>query len=155
MADWIEVEAQKPPENQIVQTKIDDEKGVRNEAKLIYSNGLWWLSDKSMYVYYTPTHWRALNEMTAQEVMEIRSAFRQGKTVDIDLKAIGKCIDNALQKQTPKKPDIYGDGYGDDGNLIYDTYDCPNCQTSYEIEYEKYDYCPHCGQAIDWGENNG
>ncbi len=49
----------------------------------------------------------------------------------------------------PKKPNIYGDGCDDDGNLIYDTYDCPNCQTSYEMEYEKYDYCPYFGQALD------
>ncbi len=90
--------------------------------------------------------------MTAKEVMEIRKAFRQDKTVDVDLVAIGVCIDNALEKQIPKKPDISGDSYDKGGNLIYDTYDCPNCHTSYEIEYEKYDYCPSCGQALDWSE---
>ncbi len=56
----------------------------------------------------------------------------------------------ALEKQIPKKPDISGDSCDKDGNLIYDTYDCPNCHTSYEIEYEKYNYCPSCGQALDW-----
>ncbi len=60
----------------------------------------------------------------------------------------------ALEKQIPKKPDIYGDGYDNNGNLIYDTYDCPNCHTSYEIECEKYDYCPCCGQALNWSEEN-
>ena len=25
----------------------------------------------------------------------------------------------AIEKQIPKKPNIYGDGYDDDGNLIY------------------------------------
>ncbi len=63
MADWIEVEAQKPPENKVVKTKIDDEKGIRNETELIYSHGLWWFPDWSMYVYYTPTHWRVLNDV--------------------------------------------------------------------------------------------
>ena len=24
--------------------------------------------------------------------------------------------------------------------------------TSYEIECEKYDYCPCCGQALDWSD---
>lgn len=31
-------------------------------------------------------------------------------------------------------------------------YDCPNCEKSYEMDYEKYDYCPNCGQAIDWSD---
>ncbi len=38
--NWIEVKVKKPPENQVVQTKIDDTNGVRNEQKLIYSNNL-------------------------------------------------------------------------------------------------------------------
>lgn len=55
---WISTAEKLPPENQIVDTKIDDENGVRNEQELIYSHYLWFLPDKSMYVYYTPTHWR-------------------------------------------------------------------------------------------------
>ncbi len=62
------------------------------------------------------------------------------------------CIYDALEKQISKKPNIYGDSYDDNGNLIYDTYDCPNCKKSYEIDYEKYNYCPCCGQAFDWSD---
>jgi rubrerythrin len=54
----------------------------------------------------------------------------------------------ALEKQIPKKPDIEGDGYAD-GHLVYDTWICPNCEERYEIDYDYYDYCPKCGQAID------
>lgn len=54
-----------------------------------------------------------------------------------------------LDKRVPKVPDIYGDGY-DDGALIFDSWKCPNCEKSYELDYDKYDYCPNCGQAIDW-----
>lgn len=61
----------------------------------------------------------------------------------------------ALEKQIPKKPNIWGDGYDNKGNLIYDMYDCPNCSKSYEIDYEKYDYCPICGQALDWSGSDG
>ena len=60
----------------------------------------------------------------------------------------------AREKQTPKKPDLEGDGYGDDGVLIYDTWICPCCGKRYEIDYEEYDYCPNCGQAIDWSARN-
>lgn len=57
-----------------------------------------------------------------------------------------------IEKQIPTKPNVWGEGCGDDGSIIYDTYDCPNCGKSYEIDYEEYDYCPNCGQAIDWSD---
>ena len=44
-------------ENQVVLTKIDDEKGVRNVQELKRLRNLWFFPDGSMYVYYTPTHW--------------------------------------------------------------------------------------------------
>lgn len=56
----------------------------------------------------------------------------------------------ALEKQIPKKPDLIGDGYDDNGNLIYDTWICPCCETEYEIDYDDYKFCPNCGQALDW-----
>ena len=46
-------------------------------------------------------------------------------------------------------PTLWGDGYSD-GELVYDMYDCPNCGKHYELYYEKYDYCPNCGQKINW-----
>lgn len=51
-----------PNIGEAVETKIDDENGVRNELRLKRggSNGrLWFRPDDGMYVYYTPTHWRA------------------------------------------------------------------------------------------------
>ena len=57
----------------------------------------------------------------------------------------------ALEKQIPKKPDLEGDGYAD-GHLVYDTWICPCCEKHYEVDYDDYDYCPNCGQAIDWSE---
>lgn len=65
-----------------------------------------------------------------------------------------KSLLESREKQTPKKPDLEGDGYGDDGVLIYDTWICPFCGKRYEIDYEEYDYCPNCGQAIDWNVGN-
>lgn len=58
----------------------------------------------------------------------------------------------AVERQRAKKPNIWGDGVGDDGETICDMYDCPNCGKSYEIDYEEYKYCPNCGQAIDWSD---
>lgn len=47
-----------PPEGVTVKTKIDDENGCRNEQPLKRHGNLFFFPDDSMYVYYTPTHWR-------------------------------------------------------------------------------------------------
>ncbi len=57
-AEWISVAAIKPPNGIAVLTMIDDEKGRRNEQPLIRKDNLWFHDDMSMYVYYTPTHWK-------------------------------------------------------------------------------------------------
>lgn len=62
---------------------------------------------------------------------------------------VGRCR-AAMEKCTPKIPNTWGDGCDAEGRTIYDMYDCPNCGKSYEIDYEKYDHCPSCGQAINW-----
>ena len=66
-------------------------------------------------------------------------------------KAVRETAIKALEKQIPKKPDLEGDGYAD-GHLVYDTWICPCCEKHYEVDYDDYDYCPNCGQAIDWSE---
>lgn len=57
----------------------------------------------------------------------------------------------ATEKQTAKKPDYEGDGYSD-GHLVYDTWICPCCGKHYEVDYDDYDFCPACGQCIDWSD---
>lgn len=57
-----------------------------------------------------------------------------------------------LDKQMPKKPDFEGDGYDDSENIIYDTWICPCCENRYEVDYDMYQYCPACGQALDWSD---
>ena len=47
------------PQGEEVWTKIDDERGERNIAKLTRKGNLWFTNPKAgVYVYYTPTHWR-------------------------------------------------------------------------------------------------
>ena len=59
----------------------------------------------------------------------------------------------ALEKQIPKKPDLEGDGYDENGELVYDTGYCPNCRHEFEVYYDATKYCPNCGQALDWGDS--
>lgn len=73
---WIPVTQQAPPRDVAVETKIDDGRGVRNQTTLKLHGNLWFLPDMSMYVYYSPTHWRhlpnapALPHRTKEAVME-------------------------------------------------------------------------------------
>lgn len=51
-------------------------------------------------------------------------------------------------KSVAKKPNLEGDGYYN-GEIVLDAWICPNCNKSYEVDYDNYDYCPNCGQHID------
>ena len=50
------------PQNTVVMTKIHDADGARNEQALQRIGNLFWTPDDSMYVYYTPTHWRFMTD---------------------------------------------------------------------------------------------
>lgn len=55
---WRNTAQQNPHPGVVVETKIDDNKGVRNQQPLKRVGNLWFFPDGLMYVYYTPTHWR-------------------------------------------------------------------------------------------------
>jgi hypothetical protein len=59
--DWKYIGDCLPENDVVVETKIDNEDGCRNETKLKRQGRLWFFPDGSMYVYYTPTHWREVN----------------------------------------------------------------------------------------------
>ncbi|HJB19834.1 MAG TPA: zinc ribbon domain-containing protein [Candidatus Bariatricus faecipullorum] len=59
-------------------------------------------------------------------------------------------IQELKQRDKAKVPDYEGDGYDDDGNIIYDIWICPNCGEKYEVDYDDYKFCPKCGQRIKW-----
>lgn len=60
--NWTSLKNALPDNGLVVWTKIDDEKGVRNEQALKRERNLWYTPDGRMYVYYTPTHWALIEE---------------------------------------------------------------------------------------------
>ena len=80
-------------------------------------------------------------------------SYDENKIYGIASRGYIEMLQELVDKETPKKPDYEGDGYSD-GELVYDTWICPNCGKSYEVDYEEYERCPHCGQMIDWVEKN-
>ena len=51
----------------------------------------------------------------------------------------------ALKKRIPIRPKQ------GDADKQYDTDKCPKCLRTVRISEFKDNYCPNCGQAIDWG----
>ena len=50
-----------------------------------------------------------------------------------------------IDKEIPKKPRFESDGYYD-GQPVYDTWICPNCNKEIQAGLA---YCPHCGAALN------
>lgn len=69
---------------------------------------------------------------------------KRAEAIDIAIKS--------LNKQIPKSPTYDGDGYAPDGSFVWDEWLCPHCGSRFEVDIDDYDYCPNCGQCIDWSE---
>lgn len=93
--------------------------------------------------------------MTALEAIVILSGFNLRNNADkYDVEALNMAQD-ALEKQISLPLDYEGDGYADDGNILYDTAICRSCGRRFERDYEEhYKYCPECGQALNWSDED-
>ena len=97
---------------------------------------------------------RMIEELKDNDKKSHKLAVKRAADLD-EYQAIGtpeECRE-AREKQNKKKPHYEGDGYAD-GELVYDTWVCPCCGNCFEVDYDECDYCPNCGQHIDWGEND-
>ena len=64
-----------------------------------------------------------------------------------------KCLDCASSELAPNRPihpRMCKDGYSE-GRIIWDVY-CPIC--SYDFGDKHMNFCPRCGQVIDWNKEN-
>lgn len=83
--------------------------------------------------------------MTYEDVKSIR----QNPTVqDVDNQELSKMIDDAIEKQIPKRPFLVEPREGYVVAVV-----CPNCHCD-SFGDNKDKYCINCGQALDWGEEN-
>ena len=82
------------------------------------------------------------NAIAILEAMKKQFLGETRNVIDVAIKA--------LEKQIPKKPTYEGDGYAPDGMFIWGEWICPCCGRRYEVDYDDYDYCPDCGQKLDW-----
>lgn len=61
-----------------------------------------------------------------------------------------KVARSAMKRLIPANPSLW---CGDDNSLVYDMYDCPNCDNSYKLDHGKHEFCPKCGQALEWEDS--
>ena len=57
----------------------------------------------------------------------------------------------AKERQIAKKANRRN-GCGIRLSPLLNAYGCPNCEKGFEMGCERYNYCPGCGQAIDWSD---
>lgn len=75
--------------------------------------------------------------------------YRRNIERRINLRSIDKdynLLKQALKRNEPMKVDLVPIAT----LLIYDYYDCPKCGGKVIGNY--YNYCPYCGQKLDWKE---
>lgn len=60
-----------------------------------------------------------------------------------------KYLQELVDKATPKK--LKGWTVGRLSNNRGIEFNCPTCDT---VHHNKFNFCPNCGQAIDWGTGN-
>ena len=93
--------------------------------------------------------------MTKEQAIKIRSCFANGvefkKLHTEETNILADELNNAIEKQIPKKPKGETDPmFGDVATV------CPNCGNrglvNPFVKSKVYDYCPKCGQALDWSD---
>ncbi len=107
----------------------------------------------------TPAELKQLKEnggFTGLELAEIAIALKELRTYREaeEPKSDHEELKKIKERNIPQKPTLEGDGYAPDGSFAWDTWHCPSCDSVYEVDDEKYEYCPNCGQRIDWGQDN-
>ena len=74
---------------------------------------------------------------------------------DVSIESLDMAIE-ALQKQVPQKVKQQYKSYNG-AITCFEEFVCPACGVLFYDDYSEttqyYDFCPNCGQAIDWSDN--
>ena len=91
---------------------------------------------------------RIKNALVNMEVLTANSLYynKDRDDQDIDL------IESIVNKEIPRSPIQFGYWYDPDRSNVHVGWKCSNCGAKYRVYYTDYDYCPHCGQRLDWSE---
>ncbi len=93
-----------------------------------------------------------MDEQKAIEVLTVSKDIREQIPM---LAPVYEVAVKALEKQIPKKPLLRMCGDCQKDCVDCDRYEdrCPNCNGGLYADSGKlYEYCPNCGQKLDWSE---
>ena len=134
----------------VFNVKIEDPQGIyEDEMRDHFQNFFQEMVDHIQY--YIENNKPYCGQYDLKIMNLLRNSFLEGQSY-IAHKPY-KTLLEIVNKDTPQKPSFWGDGFDFDGRIIIDHWDCPCCYKSYELDYDQYNYCPKCGQRLDWSDN--
>lgn len=71
--------------------------------------------------------------MNSQQALDNIKYFLDEHCSDEEVWESVKCLEELVDKSISTKPNYEGDGYSN-GQLIYDTWTCPSCRKTYEVD---------------------
>lgn len=89
--------------------------------------------------------------ITSVNLVTCGNEITRGATLDVEMEN-GLCdLKSAIEKQIPKTINMNDEIKYLDGESV--GWACPGCNTVI-FDFGIYDYCPHCGQKLEWRDDN-
>lgn len=89
--------------------------------------------------------------ITSVNLVTCGNEITRGATLDVEMEN-GLCdLKSAIEKQIPKIINMNEEIKYLDGEGV--GWVCPGCNTVI-FDFGIYDYCPHCGQKLEWRDDN-
>lgn len=89
--------------------------------------------------------------ITSVNLVTCGNEITRGATLDVEMEN-GLCdLKSAIEKQIPKTINMNDEIKYLDGEGV--GWVCPGCNTVI-FDFGIYDYCPHCGQKLEWRDDN-
>ena len=108
--------------------------------------------DEGMTIRQLAIHgrWEELTQI-AEKLTNMEQMEEQGILVRLPRKVGGTDVEELLEKQIPKIINMNDEIKYLDGEGV--GWVCPTCNIII-FDFGIYDYCPHCGQKLEWRDDN-
>jgi hypothetical protein len=131
--EWINADEELPERGVVVDTKVHDEKGERNNQPLKrggMNGNLWFFPDDSRYVYYRPTHWRPKHPPPYMNKEQFIEAVNKGPRSIEDIDWLSLLLISLQGQDFAKgylsaKSELYSDAFGTtDDEFVQAIHEC-------------------------------
>lgn len=91
-------------------------------------------------------------------ILKLQHALKEEYLKDEDINGSLETLQELICLSSPRRARAERDGIGD-ASIPYGSYDfytfvCPNCDEEIENVENEPNYCVHCGQRLEWGEDD-